>query len=209
MAINATGVDAVFETLLILPSFVSCSAKTTVSGTYSAATTGIAPAGDKEAKSWVSNSVHTAPGDHDFQIVRSIIGEQKVKLEMLNSRYDSKSSASKICTLDEPVPSGIVLIRDETSEQVDRITEQVEQLHSMGTPVRNTLTIGMLEAPIELNQLFSITISIKTFSGDALKWDDVAARLIEKANSLRPEIGSHDHTSAAFSTCRICGKMKH
>lgn len=156
-----------------------------------------------ENKEQACNIIVAALGDQALRVVVDVIDNPLGMLEKLDSRYDSKSTATRIAKFSELVSIKYTSVKDDMSKHVDRLAGLIAQLRRMGTNFDETLAIGILVASVEAQPLLSVTAAIKTISEKDLKWEDVASRLMDEVRSARR---SSDRASAANLTCSICKK---
>lgn len=91
------------------------------------------------------NNIVSALGDHVLHVVRVVIGETKLMMKKLNTRYDSNTIACRIAKSLELVFSGYSLKRDK-EKQIDKLAGIIEQLRLMCASFDNALAIGILVA---------------------------------------------------------------
>lgn len=165
--------------------------------------------GDESARQ-ASNIVVSTLSDQALRVVRSVIGKPAEMLSKLDSRYDSKSTASKIAKVSEIVSTRYCSLNEDMSVHVDRMAGLLEQLKSRGMTIDDSLAIGILVASIDVPELMPVTASIKTLAEADVKWEEVANRLIEDSKSISSGNGLSARASAAtVDTCQICKKPNH
>lgn len=156
-----------------------------------------------------SNIIVSTLSDQALRVVRSVIGKPEQMLAKLDSRYDSKSTASKIAKVSELVSTRYSSLREDMSVHVDRMAGLIEQLKSMGMTLDESLSIGILVASIEVQELMPVTASIKTLSESDVKWEEVSNRLIEDSNSISSGTALTAKSNMAHDGCQICHKSNH
>lgn len=153
-----------------------------------------------------SNIIVNTLSDQALRVVRGVIGNPSDMMEKLDSRYDSKTTASRIAKMSELVGTRFTNLNADMSAHVDKMAGLIEQLRSMGTTFDDSLAIGMLVASIEVSELFAVTASIKTLSADSVNWEQVSNRLIEETKTITSGSRGIIRASAANSSCQICQK---
>lgn len=89
-------------------------------------------------------------------------------------------------------------------KHIDRLAVLFEQLANIVAPLHSLLAYGLLIAFIEVEQLRQATITIKTLSEIALRWEYVSSRSIEE---VQPKNNNGlDHANAAALLCVDFGR---
>lgn len=74
----------------------------------------------------------------------------------------------------------------------------------MGAPTDSNLAVGILMVSEHVDTLMPVTVSVKTLADKDLNWEDVSARLIEEAKSLKSGHGLPGRAATAKNTCGVC-----
>lgn len=91
--------------------------------------------------------------DQALCVVRTVFSSPKAMTEKLDERYESKSTASKICKMSESVSIRYNNLRDDLRHHIDRIASLLDRLKCMENELKNSLAIGILVVSIEVPQL--------------------------------------------------------
>lgn len=143
------------------------------------------------------NLIVTSLSDQGLRVVRSVTGTPTAMLHRVYSRYDSRSTASKISNMSDMINTRYSSHQDYISAHCDNMAGLIEQIRSMGTAFYDSLAIGILVYSIEVAELFPVIASINTLSDDKHNWEDVTKLLIEDTNSI---VSNKNHAFRASSS---------
>lgn len=85
-------------------------------------------------------------------------------LENLDSRYDSKSTASKITKMSELVSVRFPSSKADIAKHIDGMAALLEQLRCMEAKMDDSLEVGILIASIDVPDLKPVVAAIKTLA---------------------------------------------
>lgn len=82
----------------------------------------------------------------------------------LESRYDSQSTASLIAKMSELVRTRFSSFNHKFSAHVDKLSELIKKLRSVGTSFEDSVEIVIIVSSTEMVEFFQVTASIKNLS---------------------------------------------
>lgn len=103
----------------------------------------------EENKEKACNIIIADLGEKAIRAVSDVIKNLFVMKDNLDSRYNSKSMATRIAKFLELSSIKYASIKDDMSRHIDRLTGLIAQLHHIGTNFDETITIGILVTLIE------------------------------------------------------------
>lgn len=156
-----------------------------------------------------SNVIVAALSDKALRVVRSSIGKPFEMLRKLDERYDSKSAAARISKMTELITMRYDSINKNMGTHIDQMAAVLEQLEGMNTAIPQELSIALLIASIQAEELHALTAAVKTLNDDSTTWEKVTARLLEEHQSLKGKLKQQERATPSQKHCELCRKRGH
>lgn len=165
---------------------------------------------DSQRREKASAIIVTSLGDKALRVVCNVTSDPALMLSKLDERYNSKTIAAKISKMAELVSLHYEDRSKDIAVHIDRLAGLIDHLHGMSLPMDDTMAIGILIASIKVQKLAPVVAAIKTIPDKDMKWDTVAARLIEDWKDLPKVKEEAVQTSySAQDKCEFCGRPGH
>lgn len=103
------------------------------------------------------NIIGNSLSDQPSRIVSTTIGKLAEMLTKMDSRYDPKTTTSRIAKILELVSTRYGSLNEDISAHVDRLDGLVKQLKGMNTSLEEFLAIGILVDSIDVTELLPVT----------------------------------------------------
>lgn len=117
-----------------------------------------------------------------FQVFK---GDPLQMLKKLDTRYASKTSASKITKISGLITLNYTSLRSDIPNHIDQMVSTIEQLKRMDMPIQYSFAVAILVASIEVTAFCPVTTAIIPLAETDRKWYTVAKLLTEDAKGLK------------------------
>lgn len=147
-------------------------------------------------------------GDKPLRLVVGVRKDPAQMMKKLNERYASSKLTTRMTLMTSL--TNMTYKGGDMTEYVDTYASTLDRLEAMDAKVPTELSVIMFLASMKGH--FAPTVAaLRTMSDDSLRWDDVTARLIEEADTVKAARGSSSGSALVATTlaCDFCGKHGH
>ena len=156
-----------------------------------------------------SSIIVAALSEKALWVVRSSIGKPFEMLHKLDERYNSKSAATRISKITELITMCYDSIKKSMGTHIDQMDAVLEQLEGINTSMPLELSVALLIASIQGQELHAVTAAVKTLNDDSITWEKVTARFLEEHQVLKWKLKYQERATPLQKHCDICKRKGH